>query len=83
MFDARKARKLSDKTSPSAIKRKVRKITKMVKKASKKGEYAIGYETFCSYPIREKISQELRKLGYDTHIEHFNTMIKVFWGKEY
>ena len=79
MFTARKARELSDKTSPSAIKRKVRKITKLVKRASKSGEYAISCETFCSYPTREKISQELRKLGYDTHIEHFNTIIKVFW----
>ena len=83
MFTARKARELSDKTSPLAIKRRVRKITKLVKRASRKGEYAIGYETFCSYSIREKISEELRKLGYDTHIEHFNTIIKVFWGKEY
>ena len=79
MFTARKVRELSDKTSPSAIKRKVQKITKLAKRASKRGEYAIGYETFCSYPIRERISQELRKLGYDTHIEYFNTIIKVFW----
>ena len=79
MFTARKAREFSDAKSPLAIKRVVRKITKLVKRASKKGEYAIGYETFCSYPMREKISQELRKLGYDTHIEHFNTTIKVFW----
>ena len=83
MFTARKAKKLSDKISPSVIKRKVRKITKLVKRASKRGEYAIGYETFYSYPIREKISQELRKLGYDTHIEHFNRIIKVFWGREH
>lgn len=79
MFTARKARELSDATSPWIIKRMVRKITKLIKRASKKGEYAIGYETFCSYPIRERISQELHKLGYDTHIEHFNTIIKVFW----
>lgn len=79
MFTAREARKLSNKTSPSVIKRMVRKITKLAKRASKKGEYAISYETFYSYPIRERISQELRKLGYDTHIEHFNTIIKVFW----
>ena len=79
MFTARKAKEFSDVTSPLTIKRMVRKITKLAKRASKKGEYAIGYETFCSYPIRERISQELRKLGYDTHIEHFNTIIKVFW----
>ena len=79
MFPARKAREFSYTTSSLLIKRMVRKITKLVKKASKKGEYAISYETFCSYSIREKISQELRKLGYDTHIEHFNTIIKVFW----
>lgn len=79
MFTARKARELSDTTSPLVIKRLVRKITRLVKRASKKGEYAIGYETFYSYPIRERISLELRKLGYDTHIEHFNTIIKVFW----
>ena len=83
MFTARKAKEFSDAISPLVIKRMVRKITKLVKRASKKGEYAIGYETFYSYPIRERISQELRKLGYDTHIEHFNTIIKVFWGKEY
>ena len=79
MFTARKARELSDATFPRVIKRMVRKITKLAKRASKKGEYAIGYETFYSYPIRERISQELRELGYDTHIEHFNTIIKVFW----
>ena len=79
MFTARKAKEFSDATSPLTIKRMVRKITKLVKRASKKGEYAIGYETFCSYPIRERISQELRKLGYNTHIDHFNTIIKVFW----
>ena len=79
MFTARKAREFSDATSPLLIKRMVRKITKLVKRASKKGEYAIGYETFHSYLIRERISQELRKLGYDAHVEHFNTIIKVFW----
>ena len=79
MFTARKAREFSDAASPLLIKRMVRKITKLTKRASKKGEYAVSYETFCSYPIRESISQELRKLGYDTHIEHFNTIIKVFW----
>ena len=79
MFPARKAREFSDATSPLFIKRMVRKITKLVKRASKKGEYAIAYKTFCSYSIRERISQELRKLGYDTHIEYFNTIIKVFW----
>jgi hypothetical protein len=79
MFTARKAREFSDATSPLVIKRMVRKITKLVKRASKKGEYAISHETFLSYPIRERISQELRKLGYDTHIERFNTIIKVFW----
>ena len=79
MFTARKAREFSDKTPPLVVKRMVRKITKMAKRVSKKGEYSIGYETFCSYPMRERVSQELRKLGYDTHIEHFNTVIKVFW----
>ena len=79
MFTARKAREFSDATSPRAIKRVVRKITKLAKRASKKGEYAVSYETFCSYPIRERVSQELRKLGYNAHVEHFNTIIKVFW----
>lgn len=79
MFTARKAREISDATSPLLVKRMVRKITKFAKRASKKGEYAISYEISHSYSIRERISQELRKLGYDTHIEHFNTIIKVFW----
>lgn len=79
MFTARKAREFSDATSPQAIKRVVRKITKMAKRASKKGEYAISYESFYSYPARERVSQELRKLGYNAHVEHFNTIIKVFW----
>lgn len=79
MFTARKAREFSNATAPLAIRRLVRKITKLVRRASKKGESTISYETFCSYSVRERVSQELRKLGYDTHIEHFNTIIKVFW----
>jgi hypothetical protein len=79
MFTARKARELSDATFLLVTKRLVRKITRLAKRASKKGKYAIGYETFYSYPIRERISLELRKLGYDVHIGHSNTIIKVFW----
>ena len=82
MITIEEARKMSDVASLPIIEKEIKRLSKIIKKAAKRGNYSIEDECKYPYAIRHMIVDRFKENGYRAHTHCYYQTIQIIWSKE-
>ena len=82
MITIEEARKMSDVASLPIIEKEIKRLSKIIEKAAKRGSYSIEDECKHPYAIRRMIADRFTENGYRAYAWSYRPTIQIIWSKE-